>query len=329
MNELIQSGKAESIQMLQLTKAFAMDSILKYVFSIEVDSMKQWSEPLVSNMWKLIHFPSLPLTLSVMLPVWMSGLLTPWMSDRRAGQFYTQMSLNIIKQRRANPQVRYNDFLDILIEGENDLSDQELADHCLVVFLGGVDTVSRALCFLIADLAVHQAAQQKVLTELHEKWEGEKLTYDTINELEYLNGFVMESMRMTSQNSRLVRYPSADYKLPGTELVVEKGTAIWISSYNIHHDESVYPQAYEFRPERFMGKEKEKQLSHAHLTFSGGSRNCAGLRLATLEIKYFLASLVQDYEIELAHDCKLPINFRPGVVPSVPDSLKMKFKLRN
>lgn len=49
-----------------------------------------------------------------------------------------------------------------------------------------MDTVSNALCVVLSDLAIHPHIQERLLVELHEKLDDGHLTYDKINELEYL-----------------------------------------------------------------------------------------------------------------------------------------------
>lgn len=133
LDELIKKKMVDQICIADIVKCYAMDAILKYVFSIEVDSFRQRSEPIVENMWKLVTLPPIPFTLAVILPKWLSGILNPWMVDNKAAEFYSKMSFNIIQQRKANPQVKYNDFLDFLLESSFDLTDREQSDHCLVI----------------------------------------------------------------------------------------------------------------------------------------------------------------------------------------------------
>lgn len=54
------------------------------------------------------------------------------------------------------------------------------------MFVGAIDTVTKALSIILSDLAIRPDIQQKLLTEIYEKLDGEELTYDKINELEYL-----------------------------------------------------------------------------------------------------------------------------------------------
>lgn len=139
----------------------------------------------------------------------------------------------------------------------------------------------------------------------------------------------MESLRITPIVNRLVRYPQTDYKLPGTNIVIGPESAVLINAYNIHFDEEIYPQPYEYRPERFIGEEKQKLPNHSWLPFSDGPRNCVGVRMALTEMKFFLANIVRDYKIQLSKECRTPIIYDRGIFLIIPKDLKMKFVPRN
>jgi hypothetical protein len=68
--------------------------------------------------------------------------------------------------------------------------------------------------------------------------------------------------------------------------------------------------ADEFRPERWLKGEGEaeeeykarlQRMNAAELAFGGGSRICMGRNLALVEVYKIVATLVNRYEIELAH----------------------------
>jgi cytochrome P450 len=69
------------------------------------------------------------------------------------------------------------------------------------------------------------------------------------------------------------------------------------SIYLVHMREDLYPEARQFKPERFF----ERQYSPSeYLPFGGGSRRCLGYALAQLEMKLVLARVLSQYELALA-----------------------------
>ena len=71
------------------------------------------------------------------------------------------------------------------------------------------------------------------------------------------------------------------------------------SIYLVHYREDLYPNAQQFKPERFL----ERQYSPSeYLPFGGGSRRCLGYALAQLEMKLILATILSKYQLALAED---------------------------
>lgn len=62
--------------------------------------------------------------------------------------------------------------------------------------------------------------------------------------------------------------------MKGTDLVIEKGTAIYISPLAIQNDEKYFPEPQRFIPERFKENVNAERL--IHLPFGYGPRMCIG-----------------------------------------------------
>ena len=67
-----------------------------------------------------------------------------------------------------------------------------------------------------------------------------------------------------------------DYQIPGTSLVIPKGTSIEIGTYSLQHDPEYYPDPYKFDPERFTPDKVKSREPFTFLPFGEGPRNCMG-----------------------------------------------------
>lgn len=76
--------------------------------------------------------------------------------------------------------------------------------------------------------------------------------------------------------SKIDRFCTKDYILPGTNVKIEAGQVVVVPLYGVHMDEDIYPEPHTFRPERFMGEERKNRPSHLYLAFGAGPRNCIG-----------------------------------------------------
>jgi len=65
-------------------------------------------------------------------------------------------------------------------------------------------------------------------------------------------------------------------------------------------DESIFPNANSFVPERWLRENKEENDIHPYssLPFSYGARSCIGRRVAEAEIQVFLAQVVKQLKIK-------------------------------
>lgn len=97
----------------------------------------------------------------------------------------------------------------------------------------------------------------------------------------------------------LARECVKNYKLPDSDVIIEKGTRVLISVDGLHYDTQYYDQPYQFIPERFDHKRNEEM---PFLSFGDGPRNCLGLRLGKLQSKLAIVALLQKYRFELAEE---------------------------
>jgi cytochrome P450 len=114
--------------------------------------------------------------------------------------------------------------------------------------------------------------------------------------LPYLNAVCQETLRiypvaMLALN-RVVKSP---LQIGGYQF--EPGTLLIPCIYLTHHREDLYPQARQFKPERFL----ERQFTpYEYLPFGGGNRACIGMAFAQFEMKLVLATVLSRWQLELA-----------------------------
>lgn len=83
-------------------------------------------------------------------------------------------------------------------------------------------------------------------------------------------------MRLYGTAHVLSRVCTQPYKIPDSDLVLEKGSKVIIPLYSLHHDPKHYSEPYEFKPERFTPEESKERHPFVFLPFGEGPRNCIG-----------------------------------------------------
>ena len=227
--------------------------------------------------------------------------------DKNANAFFTQVIMSAIKHREESGEKR-DDFLQLMLEARNGqlkiddvadlstfekearlkdtstkqdkviLTDDIILAQSILFILAGFDTTQSLLLFSIYELALCPGVQEKLANEVRKAKNkfGGKFTYESINECEYLDKVISETLRKYPPVPRLERKTMVDFKIPNSELVIPKDTLVCIPAYAIHHEENYYPDPEVFDPERFSSEEKNKRHPMAYQPFGHGPRNCIG-----------------------------------------------------
>jgi len=73
-----------------------------------------------------------------------------------------------------------------------------------------------------------------------------------------------------------MRMCTKPYRIPGTDVDLEKNIQIFIPVMGLHYDPKYYPEPERFDPERFSDKEKKNRSQYSYLPFGEGPRICIG-----------------------------------------------------
>lgn len=131
----------------------------------------------------------------------------------------------------------------------------------------------------------------------------------------------------------LNRVCTKEYHIPGTEIVLEKGTSIMIPSFSLQRDPKYYPNPDEFDPSRFFAENKKGKtiVDMPFLAFGDGPRSCIGTRMGKVSSKAGIVSILQKYNVELGEQhIGNELKFGAAALVLVPASgINLKFKSRN
>lgn len=94
------------------------------------------------------------------------------------------------------------------------------------------------------------------------------------------------------------------YPIPGTDIVLEKGTGLIIPIFGLQRDPTYYPEPDEFRPERFLNKNAKNRLDQPYMPFGEGPRICIGLRLGIIQVKVGLMMMLQRNSFHLQNEAE-------------------------
>jgi len=240
---------------------------------------------------------------------------------RESTKFFYKVIDETLRFREDYEVVR-NDMLQLLIDmkenkdnknKENTLTFEEIAAQALVFFLAGFETSSTTMSYCLFELAMDHVIQDKVRNEINqvlEKYHG-KITYESITEMKYLGQVVDETLRKYPALPSLTRRCVMDYKVPGTEVIIEKGTLVFLPVLGLQRDPEYFPDPEKFDPERFAEENKKHIRPFTYLPFGEGPRVCIGVRFGMMQTKVGLISLLKNCKFSLNDRTKVPLEINP------------------
>jgi len=160
----------------------------------------------------------------------------------------------IIHERRAS-RANQGDLLSMLFAAQDSegngggMTDQQLRDEALTLFLAGHETTANALTWTWYLLSEHQAVEQKLHDELDKDLAGRLATVDDVPALHYTRMVFTESLRCYPPAWVMARTALQDHNLLGHN--IKTGSYLLMSPYLMHHDPRYYPAPFKFDPERW------------------------------------------------------------------------------
>lgn len=213
----------------------------------------------------------------------------------------------VLKNRNYKPSGN-NDFVDLMLEYkekgkivveslelknsdgspkliELELDDMLITAQIFVFFGAGFETSSTTSSYTLHQLAYNMEIQRKVQEEIDIvlKRHNNKITYEAINEMTYLEKVFYEAMRLYPAVGFLLRKCTAPtFTFPEIGLTIDKGVKVFIPTQALNRDGKYFDKPNKFNPDRFLNT---NSMSHVFLPFGDGPRTCVGKIVLVLHVK--------------------------------------------
>ncbi len=216
-----------------------------------------------------------------------------------------QVVYNVIHKAHTDPEMRA-DLVSFLVHAKDEegidpaLNDQEVRDESYVMILAGHETSANALTWCFYHLSRNPDARARLEKEVDEVLGGRPPTLADYNRLPYTRAVFDETLRVTPPfyafgRTALEDCVLGDYHIP-------KGTVVQVYMRVPHRAEKYFPQATEFKPERWLGTKQPTHPRNAYFPFGIGVRTCIGAEFARMEVIFALSTITQRWRITVIEE---------------------------
>jgi len=257
-----------------------LNVILRAVFGAEgqeFERLREMLPPAIRLGSKLSLIP---------VPQWDWGRWSPWGRFHQYRREYDAIVNRLIDRARADPHLDLrDDVLSILVQSRYEdgspMTRPEIADELITLLAAGHETTGTTLAWAVERLQRHPELLDRLVTALDAG--SDDLLNATVHEVLRVRPVIDVTFRQVKAATIQV----AGWTLP-------QGQTIVASIGLLHDDETVYPNASRFDPDRFMSTPPDPAQ---WMPYGGGVRRCIGAAFATMEIRVALRTLLRDYAI--------------------------------
>uniref|UniRef100_A0A8C1RIS1 unspecific monooxygenase n=1 Tax=Cyprinus carpio TaxID=7962 RepID=A0A8C1RIS1_CYPCA len=293
---------APPVKVKEVVAPYSLDVVTSSSFSVDIDSINNADDPFATNIKKFLKF-------SLFSPLF----LILGMSFVSFKKYFLQLMLQ--------NQIPGDHFGDTDEQPAKGLTDHEILSQSLVFILGGYETTSTTLTFLLYNLATNPDCLEKLVEEIDTNFPPDTpITYDALMKMDYLEMAINESMRLLPTAPRLERVCKKTVELNG--VTIPKDTLVAIPTYVLYRDPQLWDSPDEFRPERFSPESKSEINQYIFMPFGLGPRNCIGMRFAQMIMKLLVVKLLQNFSMETCKETQIPLELNALFQPKVPITLK-------
>ncbi|XP_043504588.1 cytochrome P450 6k1-like [Polistes fuscatus] len=222
-----------------------------------------------------------------------------------AREYFSQLFWDTFNEREKSGTKR-RDLIDYLIELKHEEQNDDfkfegdiLLGQSLIFFIAGRESTATTICYALAELARESKLQDRLRTEIRETLKSDGFTYETVQKMKYLHQVISETLRLHPPAPIIDRVATKDYVIPGTNVLIEKGTPVYAVLTGIHVDPKYFPDPLRFDPDRFSDERKADILPYTYMPFGDGPRVCIAQRVGMLQTAVGIIRVINNYEVLL------------------------------
>ena len=295
--------EGETLDISREMNRLTLEIVVKTLFNADVSSDADHVGAMLSEVVK-------PFASQATLK-WILDNRLPTPGHRRYFQAVSEIDrivFRIISERRAS-KLDEGDLLSMLLQAQDEdgsqMTDAQLRDEVMTLFLAGHETTALSLSWSWYLLATHPEVEKKWHAELKEVLGDRLPTVEDLRNLTYTEMITKEAMRLYPPAYAVGREALEDTSFGGFK--VPKGSQVFAFQWVTQRDERYFENPDRFDPERWTAERAEEIPKYAYFPFGGGPRQCIGNYFAMMEIVLLLATIGQCFSLSLAAEQRVEL----------------------
>lgn len=267
LNQEAEAG--QEVHIKRLLVKLNMNIVASVFFGLELDVFADGSHPF-AKIGDVFMDPNIMRNnivwfLFFLCPSLMQKLKIPFLSPEVA-QYVMRLFNSVLEARKNDPSMKRNDFIQTVLElMEEDEKESEAtgrkpnlnvakcAAQAFVFYMGGYETSASSASYCLWALCKNPQWMKKARQEVDEvmRKSNGKLQYEDIAKFKVLDQCIKEANRKYPVFPFLNRVCTKEYLVPDSELVINEGTPIFISTFGLNMDPENFKDPDTYDPSRF------------------------------------------------------------------------------
>ena len=227
---------------------------------------------------------------------------------------------NLIAERRRQPQGEHTDFLGMLLAAQTEdgqaLTDEEVRDEVLTMFVAGHETVATVLTWLFYLVAQRPDVRSRLEEEAQQAGDADLVAAPRPYTLQVYK----EAMRLYPGGFTIGRQAIRDVQIG--DWIIPAGAWVMISPYSVHRNPRIFPDPERFDPERFVPQNEQKLPRAAYIPFGIGPRACIGGQFAIMEGQLVVSTFARYIRLALVNTS--PVGISPQITLRPDRKIEMR-----
>jgi cytochrome P450 len=223
----------------------------------------------------------------------------------------------LIARRRAG-QKDHGDLLSMFMLARSEdgagLSDAEVRDEIITMFVAGHETVATVMTWSVLMIARHNPVFETLHREASQALGGAQPTFETLARMPFAAQTYKETMRLYPGGFTIGRQAIENVEIGGHH--IPRDAWVMVSPYSVQRMPGVFAEPERFDPSRFAGDAEKSWPRGAYLPFGLGARTCIGGQFALMEGHTIISALTQ--AVRFHDETNGPVGIRPLIALS-PD----------